>query len=101
MENILFIQESNLFYRIVDDQTLLINAITNKFHRINPVGTQILSHFKQPSGIEQVFRSVRESIPTEEIGSEDLYSDIENFIDVLIEEKIIRHESQSSQAKRL
>ncbi|OLE53166.1 MAG: hypothetical protein AUG51_14325 [Acidobacteria bacterium 13_1_20CM_3_53_8] len=101
INNELLIQESHLIYRIIEDECLLVNGVTNKWYRLNQVGTLILENLKQPSTIKQLFDKVSGEISIDEVSPEELYTDINDFVHYLIAEQVIRPTRQPPRPKGL
>jgi len=87
------VQETQLMCRIVGGETLLVNGITNKWYRLNQVGTQILDRLKEPGTIKQIIESLFEEFLIEELSPEELCNDVDEFIQYLLQERMIRVES--------
>ena len=89
-----FVQETHLIYRIVCGETLLVNGITNRWHRLNEVGTQILERLKKPVTVKQIIRDLSAKFTVEEVSPEELSTDVNDFIEYLLQEQIIRADSR-------
>jgi MoaA/NifB/PqqE/SkfB family radical SAM enzyme len=96
-----FVQETNLIYRVVEGEALLVNVVSNKWYRLNQVGTMILECLKRPAMIDQIYDTISNEFSDDEISRQELYSDIHDFVQYLIDEQVIRPESQPPRPKGL
>ncbi len=99
MSNDLFVQETHLIYRLVSDETLLVNSISNKWYRFNQVGALIFEHLKEPSSIKQVVDKLSDEFAFDEVSPEELFADVSEFVQYLLEERVIRPESRPAAPK--
>jgi radical SAM protein with 4Fe4S-binding SPASM domain len=90
----LFVQETHLIYRLVGGETLLVNSITNKWYRLNQVGTQIFECLKQPATIKQLLDKLSDEFALDEVSPEELITDVRDFIQYLLQERVIRPEAR-------
>lgn len=88
--NELFVQENHLTYRVVGGETLLVNGVTNKWYRLNEVGTLIFEQLKQPSTIAQVLHRFDGEFALDDVAPEELLTDVRDFIQYLVEERVLR-----------
>ena len=88
-------------YRVVNGETLLVNGITNKWYRLNQVGTQILERFERPATLKQIVERISEEFAIEEVSDDELCSDVHEFIEYLLQERMIRAESSPASPRGL
>lgn len=90
----LFVQETHLTSRMVGGETLLVNGVTNKWYRLNQVGTLIFEQLKQPATIGQVLDKFSGEFALDDVSPEELFTDVDDFIQYLVGEQIIRPASR-------
>lgn len=90
----LFVREKHLTYRLIAGETLLVNGVTNKFYRLNQVGTLIFEQLKQPSAVGQVLDKLSGEFALDDVSPKELFADVSDFIQYLIAERVIRPASR-------
>src|SRR5262245_52098012 len=94
-----YLQESHLIYRIVNDEALVVNGITNKWYRLNSVGALILERLKSPGTLGDLCDTISTELSIDEITPEELRTDTEEFLQYLYDERIVRPASQAPSPK--
>src|SRR2546425_9972205 len=92
-----FVQETHLIYRVVNGETLLVNAVSNKWYRLNEIATLIFACLKSPATIEGVEDRLFPEFAPGEVSHEQLLTDIVDFVRYMVEERLILPASRQPQ----
>ncbi|HEY6138617.1 MAG TPA: PqqD family peptide modification chaperone [Thermoanaerobaculia bacterium] len=85
-----WIQETELSYRLIAGEAVIVNRIDNTLHRLNEVGATVFEALGSPAGLDDVLQTVRSRFDFSDVPAEEVESDVRAFVDDLLARRLIR-----------
>ncbi|HEY1909794.1 MAG TPA: PqqD family protein [Vicinamibacterales bacterium] len=83
----------DVMFRLVGDEGVLVNLTTERYLGLNPVGARMWSVLSSASSIHAAYNQL---LGEYEVGAVQLRTDVEEFIDQLLAQKLIQIDRQNT-----